>query len=76
MTDAGVPYRVRHRVTNPADVIFNKPKQGSVRHFVHFSVYLRFSADLILVKNNYVSLQQKMAVENFASVSTGLFISP
>ena len=54
LTNAEISYHVRHRLTNPADVIYNKTKQGSVRHFVHLSVYLRLSADLILVKNNYV----------------------
>jgi hypothetical protein len=63
MTDAEISYRVRHRVTNPAEVIYNKRKQGNVSYFVHLSVYLRLFADLILVKNNYVRWQQIMAVE-------------
>jgi len=63
MTEAEISYRVRHRVTNPADVIYNKRKQGNVSYFVHLSVYLRLFADLILAKNNYVRWQQIVGVE-------------
>ena len=52
--DDEISCRHRHRVTDPADVIYNKPKHGSVRHFVHLSMYLRLSEDLILVTNKHV----------------------
>jgi hypothetical protein len=68
MTDAEISYRVRHRVTNPADFSNNKPKHGSVSHFVYLLVYLRLSAGLMLVKNNYVRWQKNGSV-SFASTN-------